>query len=207
MHTKKTVALLVSAFLLASTSHSMAQGRSDERGAQGRMNPAQVEQMTQGWPESSRKAIEFMTDTYGPPAAVTADSAIWGETGPWKRTVVYRNEVQHDFPMPHPDVLQQWVDFEAPLDKYDELAQFDGSVVVERTTGEASARCDKEAANFLALNLAHDVAMDGRSVEEARMEYGRQIKAMKANQPAPLTERLTFDMNNTKDPGEALPGM
>ncbi|MDQ3477432.1 MAG: hypothetical protein M3492_14190 [Actinomycetota bacterium] len=31
------------------------------------------------------------------------------------------------------------------------LAEFDGSVIVERTAGEVSARCHDEQANFLAL--------------------------------------------------------
>ncbi len=32
------------------------------------------------------------------------------------------------------------------------VAEFDGSVIVERTAGEVSARCHDEQANFLALN-------------------------------------------------------
>ncbi len=44
------------------------------------------------------------------------------------------------------------------MDKYEDLAMFDGSVIVERTKDEISARCDKEEMNLLALNLANDVA-------------------------------------------------
>ena len=39
---------------------------------------------------------------------------------------------------------------------FDELAAFDGAVIVERTKGEMSARCDREAANVLALNLVSE---------------------------------------------------
>jgi len=157
---------------------------------------------------ASREAVMFMSEKYGPPAAMSADMAVWGRTGPWKRTVVYRTEYPHNFPGPHTDVMQQFIDYRAPWSKYDELAQYDGSVVLERTSGEMSARCDKEGANFLALNLANEIVTGKRSVESARKMYGEQVKAMKAMQPAPYTERLMFEtMMNTADPDQALPGM
>jgi len=37
------------------------------------------------------------------------------------------------------------------------LAKYDGTVASDRTRGELGARCDKEVANVLALNLAHEV--------------------------------------------------
>jgi hypothetical protein len=52
-----------------------------------------------------------------------------------------------------------------PPDKFDELAEYDGSVIVERTKGEIAARCDLEGANFLALNLAHEIVTGKRSVD------------------------------------------
>lgn len=158
----------------------------------GSLTAAQVEEMTRDWPESSRKAIKHMTDTYGAPATVGAGMAIWGETGPWKRTVVYNKEVPHHFPMEHPDVMQQWINYQAPVDKYDDLAEYDGSVVMERTTGEMSARCDKEPANFLAINLAHEVATGKRTVEDARMEYGKQVKALMAGEKSDYTSGIMF---------------
>ncbi len=177
----------------------------------GRMNKAQVMKMTTSWPVASREAIAFMTKKYGGPAAVTADMAIWGRTGPWKRTVVYRVEFPHEFPAHHTDVMQQWVDYKAQPGMYDELAMYDGSVVLERTSGEMSARCDKEGANFLALNLADEIAHGKRSIEDARMMYGQQIMAMKAMQSAPYTEKLMFGsmMKGTNDPDQpgAKPSM
>ncbi len=158
----------------------------------GTLSAAQVEEMTSGWPESSRMAIKHMTDTYGAPATVGAGMAIWGETGPWKRTVVYDKEVPHHFPMEHPDVMQQWINYQAPVDQYDDLARYDGSVVMERTSGEMSARCDKEPANFLAVNLAHEVATGKRTVEDARMEYGKQIQGLMAGTKSEYTSGVMF---------------
>ncbi len=177
----------------------------EDKMMQGRMNSAQVDKMTQGWPVASRDAIKYLTGKYGAPAAVTADMAVWGKAGPWKRTIVYSTEVAHKFPGPHTDVMQQWLDYKAPLSMYDELAMFDGSVVLERTSGEMSARCDKEGANFLAVNLAHEVATGKRSVESARQKYGEQIMAMKAKKSAPYTERVMFNTGTaTEDPDRPL---
>src|SRR5215212_3860212 len=79
-----------------------------------RLNQAQVNKMTSGWPMASRQAIMDMTRKYGPPASVAADMAVWGRTGPWKRTIVYKMEHPHEFPMHHTDVMQQWIDYKAP---------------------------------------------------------------------------------------------
>jgi hypothetical protein len=180
------------------------------RGSAPRMNMAQMERMMAAWPTASKEAAMFMTKKYGPPAAMTADMAMWGKTGPWKRTIVFAREYAHEFPAHHTDVMQQWIDYRAPAGTYDELAMYDGSVVLERTSGEMSARCDKEGANFLALNLAHDLVTGKQTVEGARKMYGEQVMAMKAMKPAPYTERLLFAaMMNTNDPDQpgTMPGM
>jgi hypothetical protein len=151
--------------------------------SQAKPDQMQMEQMMGAWPKASKDAAMFMTKKYGPPAAMSKDMMVWGKTGPWKRTIVYGKEYPHEFPMHHTDVMQQFIDYKAPADMYDELAMYDGSVVLERTSGEMSARCDKEGANFLALNLANDMAM-------------------KAGKPAPYTEKLLFQAQagGTADP-------
>ncbi len=204
---------LCSAIVLIALSTTGVQAQPDtgtiKQGA-GRMNMAQMNKMMSAWPTASKEATMFMTKKYGPPAAMTPDMAIWGKTGPWKRTIVFAKEYAHEFPMHHTDVMQQWIDYKAPAGMYDELAMYDGSVVLERTTGEMSARCDKEGANFLALNLAHDIVTGKQTVEGARNMYGDQVTAMKAMKPAPYTEKLLFaPMMNTNDPDQssAMPGL
>ncbi|MFN2632659.1 MAG: hypothetical protein ABR610_04505 [Thermoanaerobaculia bacterium] len=161
--------------------------------------------MVEGWPKAAQEAAAFMTGKYGAPAAATPDMLVWGKAGPWKRTVIYKVEHPHEFPAHHTDVMQQWIDYKAAPEKYSDLAAYDGSVVVERTSGEISARCDKEGANFLALNLAHEIVIGKRSVADARKMYGDQIAAMKAKQPAPYTEKLLFQpMSETGDPDHAV---
>jgi hypothetical protein len=156
------------------------------------MDRGSVQRMMTAWHPASQEAATYMMDKYGPPASMSGNMMVWNQTGPWKRTIIYREAVQHDFPMPHPDVMEQFIDYRAPLDRYDDLAMYDGSVIVERTKGEMSARCDKEGANFLAINLANEVATGRRSVEDARRMYGAEIQAMMAGNPTPYTQRLLF---------------
>ena len=204
-HTTRMTHTLAIALLALTAGTASAQSGAPMKAQQGRMNQAQMTRMMAAWPMASKEAVMFMTKKYGMPAAMTPDMAVWGKTGPWNRTVVYAKEYAHEFPMHHTDVMQQWVDYKAPADMYDELAMYDGSVVLERTSGEASARCDKEGANFLALNLAHDIVTGKQTVDGARKMYGEQIMAMKAGRPAPYTERLMFGaMMNTGDPDRPL---
>jgi hypothetical protein len=167
-----------------------------------------LEKTISTWPKASQEAARFMNQKYGPPAALSSEMAVWGKTGPWKRTIVFAKEYPHEFPAHHTDVMQQFIDYRADPGVYDDLAKYDGSVVLERTSGEISARCDKEGANFLALNLADEIATGRRSVEEARKIYGEQIMAMKAGKPAPYTERLRFRVSGaTNDPDMSLMSM
>ncbi len=200
MRTMTTAIAAAAALMLSAniSSHEMPQQTK-------KMDSTRVEQMMQSWPKASREAANDLMKKYGPPAAVTADAAIWGKAGPWKRSIVYRTEVPHNFPGPHTDVMQQFIDYKVPLNMYDDLARYDGSVVLERTAGEMSARCDKEGANFLALNLANEIVTGKRSIESARKKYGEQIMAMKAHKSAPYTEKLIFTVpSGTRDPDQAL---
>ncbi|MGI8617982.1 MAG: hypothetical protein ACR2L6_02690 [Gemmatimonadaceae bacterium] len=158
--------------------------------------------MIAGWPATSREVAGWAMQKYGAPNEATATMLVWHNNGPWKRTIVYRDDIPHAFPGPHTDLLQQFIDYRVPLDRYDDLAMYDGSVVVERTNGEMSARCDKEEANFLALNLANDIATGRRTVEDARAMYAREIMAFKQGQGGPYTKALQFSVprGGTADP-------
>ncbi|MBA2647117.1 MAG: hypothetical protein H0U81_09985 [Pyrinomonadaceae bacterium] len=70
----------------------------------------------------------------------------------------------------------------------------DGSVIVERTKGEVSARCDMEAANILALNLMNDIVTGKCDAEKAREIYSEVTGAYVLNQPAPYAEKLQFEV-------------
>lgn len=126
-----------------------------------------VEAIIRRWPPTPREAATTVMSKYGPPQEATPSMLRWSGTGPWKWTMLWREEAPHRFPQPHVDVLEQAIDYRVPPDKASELAAFDGSMIVERTKGELSARCEGEEANFLAINLAHQIVTGRMGVEQA----------------------------------------
>ncbi len=148
----------------------------------------------EGWSDASKIAVMQMTKKYGEPAERTEEMMMWENTGQWKKTVIYAKEFQHDFPMPHTDVMQQWIDYDVPPEKFTELAHFDGSVVCNRTNGVISARCDLEGANFLAINLAHDIIKGNKDVESARDFYATAMKEMINGGKPDYVQKLQFDV-------------
>lgn len=175
--------------------------------AAGRMDMAGMQAMMASWPEASRMAAMDMMRKYGPPQEVTASMFMWKNNGPWKWTKISREPVQHNFPMRHPDVLEQAIDYRVPVDRFDDLAAYDGSVMAERTKGQLSARCDKEGANFLAINLANDVATGRRTVGDARAYYARAMKTFMETQrmdPYMTQFRFSVPQGNVGDPDRAV---
>src|SRR5215211_1333101 len=149
-------------------------------------------EMIKNWPDDSREAAELVIDQYGEPHVVTHSMLIWLNVGPWKRMVATRAFYEHNFPAPHIDAVESVIDFRIPVEMLGPLAQFDGSVVVERTAGEVSARCHDEQANFLALNLMHDLVTGAKNVEEARSYYAKEFLDARRNRPTPYMEKLHF---------------
>jgi hypothetical protein len=145
-----------------------------------------------GWPEESREAAQLVIKQYGEPQEVTESALIWHHPGPWKRIVASRAFYGHNFPAPHNDSVESVINYKVPPAKVSELAAFDGSVIVERTAGEVSARCHDEQANFLALNLMHDVVTGRRSVAEARDHYAKEFADFRRKKPTPYMDRLHF---------------
>jgi hypothetical protein len=153
-----------------------------------------VDQLIAEWKSKPLEAARKMLAKYGLPDEATPMRLIWHRTGPWKRTEVVNEEIPHNFPRPHTDMLLQTIDYPVPPDKFDELAEYDGSVIAERTKGELAARCDMEEANFLALNLAHDIVTGVRSAAEARQFYAQVMQEMR---PAEYLQGLRFQVPRT----------
>ncbi|MBC8173060.1 MAG: hypothetical protein H7X71_04055, partial [Chitinophagales bacterium] len=98
----------------------------------------------ENYPERPRLAIQEMIVKYGAPVEVSSESVVWHNAGPYKRIMVTKKEVPHDFPLPHMDFLEHTVSYNVPTDKVDDLVAFDASMTVNKTAGEMSARCDLE---------------------------------------------------------------
>jgi hypothetical protein len=58
-----------------------------------------------------------------------------------------------------------------------------------------TARCEGESANFLALDLAHEIVQGKKDVEAARRAYGEAMKAKKDNQTPEIIQKLTFEVS------------
>ncbi len=151
-----------------------------------------AESVISSWPDLSNKVAKAMIDKYGQPAEVSDSFLVWKDNGPWKQTVVYRDGIEHNFPLRHLDVLAQTINYRVPLDKYNDLARFDGSLTASRTAGTLSSSSDREDMNFLALNLANDIVRGNKTVDEARRFYGKTAALAMTGKTSPYTEGLLF---------------
>ena len=138
-----------------------------------------VEGIIANWKAKPQEVARTIIAKYGQPNEATTMRLVWHNNGPWKRTELVNEEIPHMFPKPHADMLKQTINYRVPTDKFDEMAAYDGSVIIERTKGEIAARCDKEEANFLALNLANEIATGKRSADDARKLYAEAVRDMK----------------------------
>jgi hypothetical protein len=162
----------------------------------------ELQNVVKEWPKEPKESAERLVGYYGEPAEFTDSQLVWYRTHDgWKRTVLSREEVPHEFPSRHTDFLEQFIDYKVPLEMYSPLARYDGSVMLERTKGEMSARCGGTSMNFVAVNLAHDIVTGRRSVEEAREEYARLYQAHKRGEKPPYTQAFQFPVahGNTGD--------
>ncbi len=165
--------------------------------------------MVAKWSMDAQKAAKGMMKIHGAPDEATPTMLVWHNSGPWKRIIASNTTTPHNFPGPHPDSVEQFVSYKVPENKYDEIARFDGSVNIDRTRGEMSARCDAETHNVLALNLAHDIITGKRSVEGARAFYTRVVMIEKTTMKLhPYALRLNFSPQmGANDPDHISPKM
>lgn len=159
----------------------------------------------EGWPDETREAAKLVVDKYGEPDEVAESFLVWHHAGRWKRIVATKAGWRHEFPAPHWDSIEGVIDFQVPPEKFTSLARFDGSVIVERTAGEVSARCHDEEANNLALNLMYDIVMGEKSAAEARAYYAKEFLDYRRKLPTPYMEQLRFEpRRDTPDPDERV---
>src|SRR5688572_19330265 len=165
-----------------------------------------IDALIAGWPKEPRESARRLIDYYGPPDEYSQTQLIWHATRDgWKRTVLTAEETPHDFPAHHTDFLEQFIDYRVPVEMFSKLAEYDGSVMAERTKGELSARCGGTSMNFVAINLAHDIIRGTRSVAGARQEYTRLYEAYKRGEKPPYTQAFQFTIpTNTADPDTSM---
>lgn len=170
---------------------------------------AWVQKNLAGWPKISIGVASDLITQYGLPKESAAHELTWYDNGPWKRTVLHREEVEHNFPYPHKDVLEQTVNYRVPLGKIADLVKYDGSLVIDRTRGELTVHCNNEESNTLTLNLADDIVKGDRSVEQALAYHAQVIRGVQIGEPETYPYKLRFKpaqpAADTADPAEEAP--
>lgn len=158
-------------------------------------------EIIKAWPEESREPAQLVIDKYGEPHEATESQLIWHNVGSFKRMVASKAFWQHDFPAPHIDAVESVIDYKVAPEFATPLAEYDGSVVVERTAGEVSARCHDEEANTLALNLMNDIVTGKKNPQEAREYYAKEFLDYRRKKPTPYMDELHFEPGTgTADP-------
>lgn len=158
------------------------------------------------WPDQQRRGVSMLVDRYGPPDEVTPSAAVWHSRGPFDCIKVFREEVQHQWPVAHSDFIENTVAYKVPVDKVGDLAKFDGSLIVDRTKGRLAARCDSEPHNVLALNLANDICTGSKNVNDARDYLARALKDEQSGTIDDYMKSLRFTWQSpiaAADPGQA----
>ena len=145
------------------------------------------------WPSPQKNIARQMIAKYGLPNEATPTKRFWYRNGPWKRTELSRDVVLHHWPTVHTDFLTQVIDYRVPPEKFHLIAEFDGSIICDRTRGEVSARCDSESANVLGMNMVHEIVTGKRTVKDARRISCENTVAYNLGRKAPYAEELLFD--------------
>jgi hypothetical protein len=170
---------------------------------------AWVQKNLVGWPKISIAVASDLITKYGLPQENNAHELTWYDNGPWKRTVLHKEETQHNFPYPHKDVLEQTVNYRVPVGKMGDLVKYDGSLLIDRTRGELTARCNNEESNTLTLNIADDIVKGDRSVEQALAYHAQVIRGVQIGEPETYPYKLRFKAPqpaaDTADPDEEAP--
>jgi hypothetical protein len=152
----------------------------EQKGAAYTLDEQEITALIEEWPKGQRDTARRIMERYGAPNEGSPVRLTWYGKGPWKRIEITRDQIAHNFPAPHTDYITCWIDYHVPVERFSDLARYDGSCLLDRTAGEAGARCDSEAANFVMLNLMHEIVTRKRTVDDARQKYAEQM-----GRPAP----------------------
>ena len=156
----------------------------------GQPDQSAVTELIKDWPKAAKAAAEEMLRKYGVPQDITGTRLHWEGNRPWVRSVVNKTGVEHDFPAKHADVLEQTVSYRIPVNFLEPIGSFNGSVIPDRTRGELTAHCVREATNILALNLAHDIIRGNKTVAQAREAMAEGQREIQADRIPPDAREL-----------------
>jgi hypothetical protein len=150
------------------------------------------EEAIRKWPEGARAAARAMIAKYGEPNRFTEGALVWIANGPWRKTVVYRSSWPSLFGRRGNEYVEQTVAYKVPVEKVNDLKRFDQRLLVNEDRGLLSSRSESEPMNFLALNLADEIVMNKRTVEDARDFYVKTAKLSESGKSSRYMDGLRF---------------
>ncbi|MDD5303928.1 MAG: hypothetical protein PHS14_12580 [Elusimicrobia bacterium] len=137
------------------------------------------------WYEGPRLTAELMMERYVVPDEFTPVDANWYGRGSWKRI-----SIQGDTPYQY---LEQAVGYRARPEEAARLIDFDHGVRYDAPNEELSASSNHESLNYLALNLADEVAAGKRSSRKARDFYASTARLSASGKSSPYLQGLLFN--------------
>lgn len=166
-----------------------------------------IDDIISGWrnDEPVERAREFV-ERYGEPDEITRNRLIWHDNGPWLRTTIVDEAIDHEYPVPHQDFLYQVASYSVNADKACDALKFDGSVLLDKVNGEVGSRCHMEKANFITTNMAVEIMEGQRTWKEAREFMGRSMKQDKNREYQTSLQFETEGRRQARDPGESFQG-
>jgi len=145
------------------------------------------------WPTFSYRLARYMISKYGQPAEWSDVKLVWRDNGPWKKTAVYRVPPGGSVLGEGAGRLEQNVAYRVPEGKRAELLKFDDELGVDDKTGWITVLSNSENENFLAVNLADEIARGKRTAKEAA-DFKLQLRRLQdAGKSSPYLDRLLFD--------------
>ena len=173
--------------------NAVAHRKVDEHGtewqARTSVSLALAEAIIETWSRARRSVAHRLLQQYGPPHELTPTKLFWYCQGPWKRILISSDVVMHD------DGLTQWIDYQVPLERFADVARYEGSCLVDRKAGEVAARGQCEAANFITLNLMHEIVVGQKTVEEASRAHAKSMAELAGGRFSPYAERLLLPIS------------
>jgi hypothetical protein len=137
------------------------------------------------WFEGPRLMTELMMERYGPPDDLTPGVATWYERGRWKRITV-RGQARESY-------LEQTVGYRPRTEAIAPLNEFDHGVRLDPAREELTAASNQESLNYLALNVADEVATGRRSSKDAQEFFAKTAKLATSGRSSEYLEKLLFE--------------
>jgi hypothetical protein len=146
--------------------------------------------VTWTWPKHARAEAMVMLEEYGEPSRFDREALVWEGAAPWKRVVVSRQGCRDEA------YLEQTIGYRVAQDKAAEIEGFSDLVSVDRAAGELKSCSESESKNYLALNLARDIAAGERSAQDARAFFAKTWRMRVFGRSSPYLKGLLFEPGN-----------